>query len=125
MPSSPETIILTVTADPHLARLVRMTAANAATLSAMSVDRVEDVRMAAEEAFILSCSVAPGEDLTISFDVTDEHVGLTFGLACDSLEAAEEDDAATYADLILAAVCDGYTKSEQPATLTLDLKADV
>ena len=35
-------IVLTVAADPRLARLVRMTAANVAALSSMSVDRVED-----------------------------------------------------------------------------------
>ena len=50
--SNPTRVALTVACEPHLARIVRMTAANVATLSAMSVERVEDMRMAAEEAFI-------------------------------------------------------------------------
>ena len=53
-------IALTVACEPHLARIVRMTAANVATLSSMSVERVEDIRMAAEEAFIYACGTAKG-----------------------------------------------------------------
>ena len=45
-------ITLSVAGDPRLARLVRMTAANVGALCSMSVDRIEDIRMAAEEAFI-------------------------------------------------------------------------
>ena len=43
-------ITLSVAGDPRLARLVRMTAANVGALCSMSVDRIEDIRMAAEEA---------------------------------------------------------------------------
>ena len=49
-------ITLTVAGDPRLARLVRMTAANVGALCSMSVDRIEDIRMAAEEAFIFGCT---------------------------------------------------------------------
>ena len=72
---------LTVACEPHLARIVRMTAANVATLSAMSVERVEDMRMAAEEAFIYACGTTPGEDLVIDFDVDERHVAMTFQLS--------------------------------------------
>ena len=67
-------ITLSLAADPSLARLVRMTAANVAALSSMSVDRVEDVRMAAEEAFIYACSVEEGATVDISFAVDAQHV---------------------------------------------------
>ena len=43
-------ITLSVAGDPRLARLVRMTAANVGALCSMSVDRIEDIRMAAEAA---------------------------------------------------------------------------
>ena len=125
MPNAAETITLTVTADPHLARLVRMTASNVATLSSMSVDRVEDVRMAAEEAFICACAANPGGALTIVFTVDAAHVALTFTLACDDFSAAADDESATYADLILAAVADAYERTEAPAALTFEIKADV
>ena len=48
--NNPTAISLVVSCDPDLARLVRMTAANVATLSSMSVECVEDIRMAAEAA---------------------------------------------------------------------------
>ena len=117
-------ISLTVATDPHLARLVRMTAANVAMLSSMSVDRVEDIRMAAEEAFIYACSVTPESSVNIDFAVDDEHVGMTFEL--DEAKLAEPDDqASVYAELILTSVCDSYEKTESPLALNLVLKADV
>lgn len=116
-------ISLSVATDPHLARLVRMTAANVAMLSSMSVDRVEDIRMAAEEAFIYACSAPDASSTVISFDVDDEHVGMTFELSCD--EFSDDSQESVYADLILASVCDSYEKQAAPARLHLELKADV
>lgn len=117
-------ISLTVAADPHLARLVRMTAANVAMLSNMSVDRVEDIRMAAEEAFIYACSAAPDALATIDFEVDAQHVGMFFSF--DGADARESDpQTAAYAELILKSVCDSYEKTASPLTLNLQLKADV
>ncbi|MFR5417496.1 MAG: ATP-binding protein [Collinsella sp.] len=70
-------ITLTVAGDPRLARLVRMTAANVGALCSMSVDRIEDIRMAAEEAFIFGCTAVDCDDITIKFDVDETHVGMT------------------------------------------------
>lgn len=47
-------ITLTVAGDPRLARLVRMTAANVGALCSMSVDRIEDIRMAARRPSFLA-----------------------------------------------------------------------
>ena len=58
-------ITLTVAGDPRLARLVRMTAANVGALCSMSVDRIEDIRMAAEEAFIFGCTAVDSDDISI------------------------------------------------------------
>lgn len=119
-------VALTVSCEPHLARIVRMTAANVAALSAMSLERVEDIRMAAEEAFIYACGTAPGEDLVIDFDTDATHVSMAFQLNADAFaEPSEEDPTAAYADLILGSVCDVYEKHEAPARLVLDVKADV
>ena len=105
-------ITLTVAGDPRLARLVRMTAANVGALCSMSVDRIEDIRMAAEEAFIFGCTAVDCDDITI----------ITFG---DQATVDEDDQAAVYAELILASVCDSYEKTTAPLTLSLDLKADI
>lgn len=124
--NNPCPVCLTVQADPSFARLVRMTASNVAMLSSMSVDRIEDIRMAAEEAFIYACSSEPGSSLSISFEVDSEHVGMTFKLdGAVFAEPSEDDPTSAYVDLILGAVCDSYEKGENPATLSLVLKADV
>ena len=59
-------ITLSVAGDPRLARLVRMTAANVGALCSMSVDRIEDIRMAAEEAFIFGCTAVDCDDISIT-----------------------------------------------------------
>ncbi len=125
MSSAISPITLTIAADPQLARLVRMTAANVAALSSMSVDRIEDIRMAAEEAFIYVSSISPAGALTVTFEVDDEHVSLTFATELDGVPELDDGDPAAYADLILSAVCDAYQKTASPAALTLNLKADV
>ena len=117
-------ITLTVAGDPRLARLVRMTAANVGALCSMSVDRIEDIRMAAEEAFIFGCTAVDCDDITIKFDVDETHVGMTITFG-DQATVDEDDQAAVYAELILASVCDSYEKTAAPLTLSLDLKADI
>ena len=117
-------ITLSVAGDPRLARLVRMTAANVGALCSMSVDRIEDIRMAAEEAFICGCTAVDSDDISIKFDVDESHVGMTFTFG-DQATVDEDDQAAVYAELILASVCDSYEKTTAPLTLSLDLKADI
>lgn len=124
--NKPTSISLAVSCDPDLARLVRMTAANVATLSSMSVECVEDIRMASEEAFIYACATSPDETLVIDFEVDPTHLAMTFTLEADAFaEPSTEDPTAAYADLILGSVCDVYQKVESPARLVLEVKADV
>lgn len=119
-------IKLTVACDPSYARLVRMTTANVATLSSMSVERVEDIRMAAEEAFIYACATSGAHELEVSFDVDASHVCMTFTLDVETFsEPSEDDPTAVYVDLILGSVCDTYQKLSGPAVLVLDVKADL
>lgn len=125
MSSATSPITLSVAADARYARLVRMTAANAAMLSSMSVDKIEDVRMAAEEAFIYACSTASDAVLEITFDVDDERIEIVFGLGSGARVQSEPEGPAAYADLILFAVCDSYEKTEEPCELRLVLRADV
>lgn len=117
-------IALTLAAEPDLARLVRMTAANVGALAGMSVDRIEDMRMAAEEAFIYAASADPDGALTITFSFDDDGVRMTFELALDAFPAVKEGDPAAYADLLLAAVCDSYERADGPARLVLALGTD-
>ncbi len=124
--SANEPVILTVAADPSLARLVRMTASNVAMLSSMSVERVEDIRMAAEEAFVYACASFPGCAFDITFEYDSSHVSMIFDLGEAAFaEPTVDDPTAAYVDLILTAVCDSYEKRDDSSSLVLTLKADV
>ena len=122
--SNANTVKLEVASSPELARLVRMTAANVAALSGMSVDRIEDMRMVAEEAFIFASSIDPDGVLSIAFDVDSDGVSMVFTTGVDSIPTLEEGDPAAYADLILGAVCDSYEKLASPVRLSLEVRTD-
>ena len=79
--SANEPVILTVAADPSLARLVRMTASNVAMLSSMSVERVEDIRMAAEEAFVYADLILTA--VCDSYEKRDDSSSLVLTLKAD------------------------------------------
>ncbi len=90
-----------------------MTAANVATLCAMSVDRVEDVRMAAEEAFIFACAARPGGEVAFDFDVDPARVALAVELDGPLPDAEPGDESAACTPTSSSARCATPTRSAQ------------
>ncbi|MDO5044184.1 MAG: ATP-binding protein [Coriobacteriia bacterium] len=108
MPGVHEISSLSVPSLPRYARSVRMLAANLAAISKMSLEQVEDVRMIAEEAFILSCE--SGVDMVnIEFSLSDENLAMDFSLGEQDLQM---DEHFVYADLILRAIADSFEIEE-------------
>lgn len=103
-------VTLTVPARGEYARTVRMTAAELAARLGMSYDEVDDVRMAAEEAFVYACECAgDAPEVTFVFVLTDHELHVEVGplpLCCASegSRAASE----SYAEFILRSVCDEF-----------------
>ena len=117
----PETVTLSVPTTPAYARSVRMLAANLAVVAGLSIDDVEDVRMAAEEAFVLA-SQGDLDTLEARFEVAEERLTMAFELgegATLAPEAAEDEEAVSYSELILAATADDYALDEGTGTLTI------
>jgi serine/threonine-protein kinase RsbW len=97
-----------------------MMAANLAVVCNMSVDDVEDVRMAAEEGFVYSCATAP-ESCDVTFELSEAQVRASFSLGAEPVDPS--DDALGLAELLLSAVCDEHGLSDDGSTLVLVKRA--
>lgn len=110
---------LTVPATPAYARVVRMCASSLATVAGLSVDDVEDVRMAAEEGFVYAC--ATGQDcVSCSFTLDADELVMDFSLGED-LGAADADESLDLVEVLLDAICEDFGITEDGGTLSLIL----
>lgn len=111
-----QTVRLSVPAEAAFARTVRMMAANLAVVCGMSVDDVEDVRMAAEEGFVYCCATDPSA-CEVSFAFDSQEFRATFGLG--AVEPQADDDTLDLAELLLDAVCDEHGVTSDGSALQL------
>lgn len=109
---------LVVPAEAEFARTVRMSASTLAVSCGMSVEDVEDVRMVAEEGFVYCCATAPDE-VDLSFSLASGSMTLDFSLG----ERDPDDDALDLVEVLLSAVCDVFSVSEDGRTLHLVKRA--
>ncbi|MBI5231129.1 MAG: ATP-binding protein [Coriobacteriales bacterium] len=106
-------ITLTVPAKGEYAKTVRMTAAALVSRMGMTYDEVDDVRIAAEEAFVYAAdSLGEDEEVTMDFIVGDEAIEIVTTLG-DQARFDDEDTErrAAYATFILQSVCDRFEMS--------------
>jgi serine/threonine-protein kinase RsbW len=106
-------VTLSVPSRSEFARTVRMTASELASRMGMSFDDVEDVRLAAEEAFVYAADTILEEDhVTVDFVIGDEEFELVVALGKESrLSDEEAERRASYATFILQSVCDRFELS--------------
>jgi len=103
-------ITLTVPARGEYAKTVRMTAAALVSRMGMAYDEVDDVRIAAEEAFVYAAdTMAEGEPITFDFEIGDDWIAISVGLGSGAqLSDDEVARRASYATFILESVCDSF-----------------
>lgn len=101
-------VLVSVPAKAEYAKTVRLVAASLAARAGMTYEQVEDLRIAADEAFVLVCDRAVEDGhVEVEFELSDE--ALVLGVATRQGDAAASEDAvqrAEYARVILQAVCD-------------------
>ena len=113
---------LTVPPREEFARTVRMTAAALAGRMGMSIDEVEDVRIAVEEAFVFAIGrVADGEAVTFDFSVDDDRLSLDVGPVPAGSAGGPDSAEARYARFILESVCDTFEFEDAGSTCKLRL----
>lgn len=96
-----------------------MMAANLAVDCDMSVDDVEDVRMAAEEGFVYSCATQPAS-CDIAFGLSKDAMTMDFSLGGTVPDPQVTPDASLdLVELLLSAICDDFGVTEGGATLHL------
>jgi serine/threonine-protein kinase RsbW len=116
-------ISLCVPAKSDYAKTVRMTAAAIASRMEMTYDDVDDVRMAAEEAFVYACDAGPESgDVTLQFRVEDDTLHIEVPLSASERLATEDAERrSAYATFILQSVCDRFELSSDESGTWLRL----
>ena len=116
-------VTLTVPAKSEYAKTVRMTASALVSRMGMSYDEVEDVRMAADEAFIYAVETLSADDeVRFEFTIADAEIIIDVAVGDAELEDDEDGETrASYATFILESVCDGveFASDEQGPHLRL------
>jgi serine/threonine-protein kinase RsbW len=102
-------VVLSVPARGEYARTVRLAAAELGVRAGMSIDDVDDVRLAVEEAFVYAADHAQGEQIVFTFVLETGAVELLVGpVATDCAEVAADDAGRRYARFILESICDEF-----------------
>ncbi|MDZ4168853.1 MAG: ATP-binding protein [Coriobacteriia bacterium] len=116
-------ISLTLPAKGEYARAVRMTATALASRMGMTYDEVDDVRMAAEEAFVYAVdSLSPTDDVVFTFSVGEEVLEIEVVLGGSVTDTEDEVDRASLSTFILGSVCDRYEfSSDEDGIRTLTI----
>jgi serine/threonine-protein kinase RsbW len=100
-----------------------MTAAALVSRMGMTYDDVEDVRIAAEEAFVYAVDTLPEDaEVRFEFSVDDDEVEIVVPLGSEDPSSDEDAERrAAYATFILESVCDtyGFESDENGARLRL------
>lgn len=117
-----DSITLTVPARGEYAKTVRLTAAELASRIGMSYDEVDDVRIAAEEAFVYASGcVGRDESVTFRFTVGPELLEIEVGPMPSHRGGEEPGVSEGYAEFILQSVCDEFAIDHSPEGCSLRL----
>ena len=103
-------ITLIVPAKSEYAKTVRITAAALASRIGMTYEEIEDVRMAADEAFVYASDTLSAEaEIRFGFTIGDDDIEIDVGLGVEEPRLDEDSEASVaYATFILESVCDRY-----------------
>jgi serine/threonine-protein kinase RsbW len=115
---------VSVTLPPlhEFARTARVLAAELATRVGMDIDRVDDMKLAVEEAFIFASQHAGEQEVTLTFELSPSRLSLVVGPLPSMCETETRPDSGRrYADFILSSVCDEFEICEEDGTCFLRL----
>jgi serine/threonine-protein kinase RsbW len=122
-------ITLSVPTKGEYAKTVRLTAASLAGRMEMSYDDVDDVRIAAEEAFVYASDTMPdGGQVELHFILEGDLMRIEVPLGSEVRRESEDAERrASYATFILQSVCDRFelASDEEGTWLRLEKRANL
>jgi len=105
-PSGAGPVTLTMPANPAMVRVGRLTASSVASLADLSIDDIDDIKIAVSEVVTLLIEQGDGPTVVLSFDATSESFVIEGSAAASHLDLGREVVALTAA--VLGAVCDHH-----------------
>jgi hypothetical protein len=108
-------VTLTFPSRPGMARVGRLTASSVASLADLSVDDIEDIKIAVSEVVTLLIEQGDGGVLTLEFDSDGATFTIAGSATASGAPIAEEDLALTSA--VLSAVCSSHELTTANGTI--------
>ena len=110
-------VTLTFPAEAGMARVGRLTASSVASLADLSVDDIEDIKIAVSEVVTLLIEHGNGGPVTLEFDTTGSSFTISGSATASGVAIAEEDVALTAA--VLDAVCGNHELTTDSGTIRI------
>ncbi|MFL6164494.1 MAG: ATP-binding protein [Jatrophihabitantaceae bacterium] len=120
--ASPNTVELTVPANPAYISVVRTVTASLAARRDFTIEEIDDLRIAVDEASALLLPHAgDGGSLSASFDGADNTLIIRVSVPLPPGRSAVEPDQTSFAWMVLAALADSVTSTAADDRLALTL----
>jgi serine/threonine-protein kinase RsbW len=119
--ASPDTVELTVPADPAFVSVVRTVTASLAARRDFTIEEIDDLRIAVDEASALLLPHAGAGSLSASFAGADNTLVIEVSVPLPAGQPAPEPDQTSFAWMVLAALADSVTSSAADDRLMLTL----
>jgi len=120
--ASPDSVELTVPADPAYVSVLRTVTASLAARRDFTIEEIDDLRIAVDEASALLLPHATGNgSLSASFGGADNMLVIEVSVPLPAGQPAPEPDQTSFAWMVLAALADTVTSSAGDSRLMLTL----
>jgi serine/threonine-protein kinase RsbW len=108
-------VTLTIPSEPSMVRVGRLTASSVASMADLTVDDIDDIKIAVSEVVTLLIEQGDGGPVTLEFDAEGTAFTIAGTAAASSKPISKEDAALTAA--VLDAVCDSHELSSDNGTI--------
>ncbi len=116
-----DTVELTVPADPAYVSVVRTVTASLAARRDFTIEEIDDLRIAVDEASALLLPHAGNGSLSASFGGADDTLVIQVSVPLPAGHSATEPDQTSFAWMVLAALADSVASSADDCRLMLTL----